>query len=98
MSTKPFRRGAWKKESQPVEVEPPCEPPKKRSKHWSAQQLADNEMKLGGEFGRLTHRIVTETEKTDPHLMRWTPSGHGFIVEGKRNELAPIMSKYFPRK
>jgi hypothetical protein len=50
------------------------------------------------EFGELVHRIVSETEKTHPHLMQFTENGDGFRAQGPSEELGAIMTKYFPRK
>jgi hypothetical protein len=50
------------------------------------------------EFGELVHRIVSETQKTHPHLIRFTEDGSAFTVNGPTEELGAIMTKYFPRK
>jgi hypothetical protein len=50
------------------------------------------------EFGELVHRIVSETEKTHPHLIQFTEDGAAFRVEGPKDELGAIMTKYFPRE
>jgi hypothetical protein len=49
-------------------------------------------------FGELVYRIVSETEKTHPHLIKFTDDGSAFSVEGHYDELGKIMSKYFSRK
>jgi hypothetical protein len=64
---------------------------------------AFKKIKIGREqnetpFGELVHRIVSETENTHPHLIRFTKDGAAFRVGGPRQDLAPIMMKYFPRK
>jgi hypothetical protein len=72
-------------------------PPPEGSEEDSAKKLkrADG---VETSFGELVHRIVTETEKTHPHLIRFIEDGSAFCVSGASEDLGVIMMKYFPRK
>jgi hypothetical protein len=72
-------------------------PPEGSSPEDSAKKLKRAEH-AETSFGELVHRIVTETEKTHPHLIRFIEDGSAFMVSGPREELGVIMTKYFPRK